>query len=126
MRIARLVSRGLRLQPFIAQINPGNFRHGLHASRIAFSNDNAAVQHHDHIRDVHDQADIVLDDHDPEPALRQGADQMIQLCHFVVRQPRGRFVQQQEMRINDQRPGDLQEPQVGMWKFAGEIVFPTT
>jgi hypothetical protein len=65
----------------------------------------------------------VLDEQHRDPALgAQGLHQLAQLLGLLRVHPRGRLVEQQQLRIGGQRPRDLQAPLVAVGEVHGQLV----
>ncbi|CAN4001764.1 IMPACT family member yigZ, partial [Dysosmobacter welbionis] len=83
----------------------------LDLRRCAVGNQLAEVQHIDPVGDVHDQVHVVLDQKHRQAELRADLpDEGRQLVGLLGVHARSRFVQQQQLRIRGQGPGDLQPP----------------
>ena len=69
----------------------------------------AVVEHHAAVGDALDQAHLVFDDDDGRPGRRSRTEQMssISSSRFVMRHAGRWFVEQDEARLADQRPADL-------------------
>ena len=107
-------------------------RVALDVCRRAFRQLAAEVEHVDPVGEAHDQVHVVLDEEDGHlEGLANPADQRPELHHFLVIQPAGRLVEQQQPRARGKcarqldplhRPEgeascrplcDLREPQLG-------------
>jgi hypothetical protein len=67
----------------------------------------AASQHGDAFAQRHDQAHVVLDDHDGDAARADGAHDPAELADLLAVEPGGRLVEQEQPRPPRHRPGDL-------------------
>src|SRR2546421_7101487 len=83
----------------------------------------AVVQHGDPVRDVHDEADHVLDEHDGHAALvPDAAHERVDLDDAVEAQPHRGLVEQEHARRADQRARDLDHPLLAERELGGQPV----
>jgi hypothetical protein len=101
-----------------AQVGFDDARIGLHARRRAFGDLLAEVEHGDRVRDRHHDVHVVLDQDDGDAVVADLADDRHQLADVRRRQARGRFVQQQQARVERQRAADLQQALLAVGEVA--------
>ena len=89
--------------------------------RQAFGDLAAVVQHHDAVRQLHDQVELVLDQQDRELAL-QAADDLQHFGGLGRVHAGGRLVEEEHTGFERERTRDLDAPAVGVGEREGRIV----
>src|ERR1700694_3549526 len=82
----------------------------------------AVVEHDDPLRYSHDDLHVVLDHEDREALLAQPLHELHQLGLLLRRESGRRLVEQQQLRVRGQRPGDLEAALLAVGKVA-RVVF---
>src|SRR5574338_372298 len=84
----------------------------------------AEHEHHDVFAGAHHQAHVVLDEEDGDAARADPADEPHQLVGLLLVHPPGRLVEDEELRVGRQRPGDLQPALVAVRQVPGLLHGP--
>ena len=82
----------------------------------------AVVEHRDAVGDAHHQAHVVLDQQHRDAAVADLADQLHQVDRLARVHPGGRLVEQQQLRLGGEGPGDLEPPLVAVGEVLGQLV----
>ena len=80
----------------------------------------AADQAQHAVAQVEDEPHVVLDDDDREPAVPDLEDQLHRLLGLLRVHPRGRLVEEEELRVRGEGSGDLEPSLVAVGHVAGE------
>ena len=112
-----LLGRGL------AQVRLDDARVGPHVGGRALGDLLAVVEHGDVLGDAHDDLHVVLDQHDRDAALvAQLAHERGELIGLLRVHAGRRLVEQQQLRVRGQRPGDLHPPLIAVGEVDREAV----
>ena len=74
------------------------------------------------IGQTHDKIHVVLNEKNSEALVAQLAKHLGQFLFFLVAQPGGGLVKQQQHRIGSKRPRDLQDALLAESQVAGEFI----
>ena len=90
----------------------------LHFGGSAGGDHAPVVQHGDVIGDGHHHVHVVLDQDDRDAAVRQQADQRLEVLDLAMREAGRRLVEQQQPRLERERPRDLEAALVAEGQIA--------
>ena len=93
----------------LAEVGGAHDRVGLHLGGRAERDDLAEVEHVDVVARAHDQAHVVLDEHDREPGGGELDEQLRELRGLRLVEARRRLVEQDHARLGGERAGHLDQ-----------------
>ena len=93
-----------------------------HLRRSALSEFPAVIQHDDPVGEPHGHPHVVLDEEDGDPEFPDLPYQVLDDDDLLVAEAGERFVQQEELRVQGQCPGDLELSQVAEGQGPGDLL----